>query len=117
MYCDFLGSDRSILSFINKLTSIVPMFLALKKNSSFERRIKYEFSIYSCIILRARQTCLIIVDVQNNFVKPKGILAVPSAAEALPHIQKLLEAARKWGVRILTLRIQCSRMIRKGKFA
>lgn len=59
-----------------------------------------EINYKDSIILPAKQTCLIIVDMQNDFVKPEGTLVVPSAAETVPHIQKLLEAARKAGVRI-----------------
>ncbi len=48
--------------------------------------------------LDASKTALIIVDMQNDFVSPKGKLFVPSAPETVPRIKKLLEEARRHGV-------------------
>lgn len=39
-------------------------------------------------------TALIVVDMQNDFVKPGGALVVPSAAATIPAIQRLLALAR-----------------------
>ena len=50
--------------------------------------------------LPAKKTALIIVDMQNDFVKEGGSLVVPAAAETVPNIQRLLEAARESGVHI-----------------
>jgi nicotinamidase-related amidase len=52
------------------------------------------------IVLPARETALIIVDMQNDFVMPEGSLVVDSAMETVPRIQKLLESARKSDVKI-----------------
>lgn len=46
------------------------------------------------------KTALIIVDMQNDFVKEGGALVVPAAAETVPNIERLLEAARESGARI-----------------
>jgi len=48
----------------------------------------------------ASLTALVIVDMQNDFVKPGGNLVVPAAAETVSGIQKLLKSARHAGVRI-----------------
>src|SRR3990170_1464525 len=40
---------------------------------------------------------LIVVDMQNDFVKPGGALVVPSAAETIPAVQRLLALARGHG--------------------
>lgn len=44
--------------------------------------------------LPADRTALIIVDMQNDFVKPDGNLDVPAAKETIEHIQELLTRAR-----------------------
>jgi nicotinamidase-related amidase len=51
--------------------------------------------------LPAGKTALIIVDMQNDFVKEGGSLRVPAAGETVPNLQRLLAAARDSGVRIV----------------
>ncbi len=50
--------------------------------------------------LPSNKTALIIVDMQNDFVKEGGALLVPSAAEIIPKIKKLANDARKSGVHV-----------------
>ena len=50
--------------------------------------------------LPAEQTALLVVDMQNDFVKPDGNLVVPAASETVPVIEQLLQTARQQGVRI-----------------
>ena len=57
-----------------------------------------EIDFQSEIALSAGQTALIIVDMQNDFVKEGGTLVVPDAAATIPNIQQLLSAARRAGV-------------------
>lgn len=52
------------------------------------------------VVLYAQKTALIVGDMQNDFVKPKGKLVVPAAVETVPRIQKLLESARKAKVHV-----------------
>lgn len=52
------------------------------------------------IRLPAQKTAIIVVDMQNDFVKPDGSLVVPAASETIPHIQNLLAAGREAGLRI-----------------
>jgi nicotinamidase-related amidase len=52
------------------------------------------------VTLPSRETALIIVDMQNDFVKPGGSLVVPAAEETVTGIRKLLESARRNGVRV-----------------
>jgi nicotinamidase-related amidase len=47
------------------------------------------------IKLPVSSTAMIIVDMQNDFVKSDGNLVVPTAAETVPNIQKLLQDVRK----------------------
>jgi nicotinamidase-related amidase len=50
--------------------------------------------------LPAQNTAMIIVDMQNDFVKPEGNLVVPAAATTVPYIQKLLQSARETNIPI-----------------
>ncbi len=52
------------------------------------------------IEMPAHDTALVIVDMQNDFVKPGGSLVVPDAAGTIPAIQRLLTACRQAGVRV-----------------
>lgn len=52
------------------------------------------------VILPADNTAVIVVDMQNDFVKEGGSLLVEAAAETIPNIQRVLEAARQAGVRV-----------------
>jgi nicotinamidase-related amidase len=54
-----------------------------------------EITYKETVRLPSRSSALIIVDMQNDFVKPEGNLVVPTAIETIPNIQKLLHAARK----------------------
>ena len=47
------------------------------------------------VVLPAKNSALIIVDMQNDFVKPEGNLMVPAASDTVPRIQKLVELARE----------------------
>ena len=53
-----------------------------------------EISFEDEVRLPAQKTAVIVIDMQNDFVKPDGALVVPAASEAVPHIQQLLDAAR-----------------------
>jgi nicotinamidase-related amidase len=52
------------------------------------------------VCLPAQKTALIVVNMQNDFIKPNGALVVPAASETVSHIQGLLESARSLGVPI-----------------
>lgn len=47
------------------------------------------------------KTAVIIVDMQNDFVKPEGNLYVEAAEGTIPNIQRLLESARKTGAKVV----------------
>lgn len=53
------------------------------------------------VILPSERTALIIVDMQNDFVDPKGKLYVSTAQKTISAIKKLLEKARKSNVLII----------------
>ena len=50
--------------------------------------------------LPAHNSAVIVVDMQNDFVKDGGALVVPDAAATLDSLQDLLARARRAGVRI-----------------
>ena len=59
-----------------------------------------EINFQTAIALPVEQTALIIVDMQNDFVKEGGTLVVPDAAATIPNIQQLLTNARRAGVHV-----------------
>lgn len=59
-----------------------------------------EIPIADEIRLPASETALVIVDMQNDFVKEGGTLVVDAAAGTVPHIRALLQSARAAGVHI-----------------
>ena len=59
-----------------------------------------EIAYKSQVELPADKSAVIVVDMQNDFVTEGGKLVVPSAAETVPNIQRLLVKARAAGVRV-----------------
>lgn len=59
-----------------------------------------EINFTESIPLPAGQTALIIVDMQNDFVKEGGTLVVPAATATIPNLARLLAAARAAGVHV-----------------
>ncbi len=60
-----------------------------------------EINVHDRIELPAGKTAVIVVDMQNDFVKPGGKLVVPSAKDTIPSIRKLLDKAREKNVLII----------------
>lgn len=52
------------------------------------------------IRLPATRTAVVVVDMQNDFVRSDGALVVAAAAETVPRIQRLLETARSHDVHV-----------------
>jgi nicotinamidase-related amidase len=50
------------------------------------------------VTLPVDKTALVVVDMQNDFVKPDGNLAVPAAEKTVPRIMALIDRARECGV-------------------
>lgn len=59
-----------------------------------------EIPFTETVELPARETALIVVDMQRDFVEPTGKLPVPTAPQTVPVIRKLLQQARSAGVRV-----------------
>lgn len=59
-----------------------------------------EIPVVDRIFLSAEETGVIVVDMQNDFVKPEGKLYVPNAYKTVEPIKRLLEKAREKKVKI-----------------
>lgn len=53
------------------------------------------------IRLDPARSAVVVVDMQNDFVKPGGSLLVEAAADTIPNIRRLIDAARKAGARVV----------------
>lgn len=60
-----------------------------------------EISMVERVSLPAVETAVVVVDMQNDFVKPGGKLVVPTAAATVEPIRGLLERARAAGVLVI----------------
>ena len=60
-----------------------------------------EIELEDRVWLDATQTAIIVIDMQNDFVKPDGALVTPAALETVPRIQALLAEARAKGARVV----------------
>lgn len=58
------------------------------------------FTVERAVPVDVRTTALIVVDMQNDFIKPGGALVVESAAATIPAVQRLLSLARSRGIRV-----------------
>jgi len=59
-----------------------------------------EYRVVDEVVLPAERTAVIVVDMQNDFVRPEGKLYVPTAEATIGPIKGLLERARRAGARV-----------------
>ena len=60
-----------------------------------------EYEIHEEVLVDPAKSALIVVDMQNDFVKEGGSLVVPEAEGTIPTIQDLLTLARQSGMRVV----------------
>lgn len=60
-----------------------------------------EYEVRSEVRVDPAKTALVVVDMQNDFVKEGGSLVVPDAEATIPTIQNLLRLARDSGMRVV----------------
>jgi nicotinamidase-related amidase len=60
-----------------------------------------EHKIFSKVYLNPRSSALIVVDMQVDFVSPRGKLVVPEARKTIPAIRSLIAKARKARVPVI----------------
>jgi nicotinamidase-related amidase len=71
---------------------------------SDERHLKVEVPAYAVedeVVVDPATTALVVIDMQNDFVKRGGNLLVPEAEATIPAIRGLVELARASGMRIV----------------
>ncbi len=59
-----------------------------------------EYEVTEKVEVNPKTTALLIVDMQNDFVKEGGKLVVPTAKDTVPAIRKLLDLARQSGMMV-----------------
>ena len=60
-----------------------------------------EYGVHGEVRLNPSKTALVVVDMQNDFVKEGGSLLVPDAEGTIPAIRKLLDLARGSGMKVV----------------
>ncbi len=60
-----------------------------------------EYEVHGEVRLDPARTALVVVDMQNDFVKEGGSLLVPDAGGTIPTIKGLLDDARRSGARVV----------------
>ncbi|BBL80337.1 isochorismatase [Rubrobacter xylanophilus] len=60
-----------------------------------------EYEVHGEVRVDPASTALIVVDMQNDFVKEGGALVVPDAEATIPAIKRLLDLARESGMRVV----------------
>ena len=60
-----------------------------------------EYEVYEEVRVDPTKTALVVVDMQNDFVKEGGSLLVPDAEATIPNIKDLLDLARGSGIRVV----------------
>ncbi len=60
-----------------------------------------EYEVHEEVRVDPVKTALIVVDMQNDFVKEGGTLVVPDAEATVPTIKGLLDSARESGVKVV----------------
>lgn len=60
-----------------------------------------EYKEHGEVILNPEKTALVVIDMQNDFVKPGGALVGPDTGATVPVIKELLEKARSAGMRVV----------------
>ncbi|MDQ4003806.1 MAG: cysteine hydrolase [Actinomycetota bacterium] len=60
-----------------------------------------EYEVHEEVRVDPAKTALIVVDMQNDFVKEGGTLVVPDAEATVPTIKSLLDSARESGAKVV----------------
>ncbi|HEX3873758.1 MAG TPA: isochorismatase family cysteine hydrolase [Solirubrobacteraceae bacterium] len=60
-----------------------------------------DYEVHKQVVVDPASTALVIIDMQNDFVRDDGTLQVASAQSTVPAIRRLLDLARKRGMRVV----------------
>jgi len=73
-----------------------------ERNHTVARNVEVpEYEVHDEVHLDPAKTALIVVDMQNDFVKEGGALLVPDAEATIPQIKSLLDLAREAGIKVV----------------
>jgi isochorismate hydrolase len=59
-----------------------------------------EYEVHDRVSVDPSRAALLVIDMQNDFVKEGGALGVPDAAATIPRIARLVDRARAAGIRV-----------------
>lgn len=60
-----------------------------------------EYEVHDEVRLDPKSTALVVVDMQNDFVKGGGSLVVPDAEGTIPAVRGLVDMARDYGIKVV----------------
>lgn len=60
-----------------------------------------QYQLHEEVRVNPARTALVVVDMQNDFVRPGGSLCVPGAEATIPAISGLLDLARAHGMHVV----------------
>jgi nicotinamidase-related amidase len=60
-----------------------------------------DYAVQDEVCVAPERTALVVIDMQNDFVKPGGGLLVPDAESTVPAVRRLLDLARASGMRVV----------------
>ena len=60
-----------------------------------------QYEVHGEVLLDPTRSALVVVDMQNDFVKEGGSLLVPDAEGTIPTIESLLDGARRSGMKVV----------------
>lgn len=60
-----------------------------------------EYEVLDRVAVDPDRTALLVIDMQNDFVREDGALPVPGAPETVPRIRRLIDVAREHGMPVL----------------
>jgi nicotinamidase-related amidase len=60
-----------------------------------------EYAVQDEVVVDPARTALVVIDMQNDFVKRGGGLLIPDAEATVPAIRRLLDLARASGIRVV----------------
>lgn len=83
--------------FCRSLTALRPPIVCLAPRRSLHLPVR----ALSAAAEMAKKQALLVIDMQNDFVHPKGVLPVKGAMACLPRVQEAVAAARAYSVPVI----------------
>ncbi len=96
-------AGRSFSAPLSETFGVLDGFLSIRGKTGGVARATFdvpEIPFQAEVCLPAAETAIVVVDMQNDFVKPEGSLRVEGALATVPRVADLLERARRAGARV-----------------